>query len=111
MQGFLDEFAARNVRMLAISVDPPAVSREHAEKQGYTFPILSDEKLEVIRRYDLLHEHGRRNSVDISRPAEFLIDSTGTVRWRNLTSDYKVRLTADQLRQGLDALGVTRRVE
>jgi peroxiredoxin len=50
LQGFLEEFAARNVRVIAVSVDPPAVSRKHAEKQGYTFPILSDEKMEVILR-------------------------------------------------------------
>lgn len=107
MQGFLDELKARRVRVVAISVDPPDVSREHAKKQGYTFPILSDQKLEVLRRYDLVHEKGFRGA-DISRPAEFLLDSNGTVIWRNLTDDFKVRLTADDLKKGLDALGVTR---
>lgn len=107
MQGFLDELKARRVRVVAISVDPPDVSREHAKKQGYTFPILSDQKLEVLRRYDLVHEKGFRGA-DISRPAEFLLDSSGTVIWRNLTSDYRVRLKAEDLRKGLDALGATR---
>ncbi len=107
MQGFLDELKARRVRVVAISVDPPDVSREHAKKQGYTFPILSDQKLEVLRRYDLVHESGFRGA-DISRPAEFLLNSDGTVIWRNLTDDYKVRLKADELKKGLDALGVAR---
>lgn len=108
MQGFLDELKARGVRVLAISVDPPDVSKNLAAKQGYTFPILSDEKLEVLRRYDLVHEGGKRGGVDISRPAEFLINADGVIIWRNLTDDYKVRLKADDLRKGLDALGVTR---
>jgi len=28
---------------------------------------------------------------DIARPAEFLVDRSGTVRWRNLTGDIRVR--------------------
>lgn len=108
MQGFLDELKSRSVRVLAVSVDAPDVSKNLAAKQGYTFPILSDEKLEVLRRYDLVHEGGKRGGADISRPAEFLINADGAVIWRNLTDDYKVRLKADDLRKGLDALGVTR---
>jgi len=108
LQGFLDELQARNVRLVAISVDPPAVSRGHAKKQGYTFPILSDEKLDVLRKYDLVHEGGFRGA-DISRPAEFLLNAEGVVIWRSLTDDYTVRLKADDLRKGLDALGVTRK--
>lgn len=107
MQGFLEELKARNVRLVAISVDPPDVSKKHAAKQGYTFPILSDEKLEVLRKYDLVHEGGFRGA-DISKPAEFFLDADGKIVWRNLTDDYKVRLTAEQLRKGLDALGVAR---
>jgi peroxiredoxin len=110
LQGFLEELKARYVRVVAISVDPPDVSRKHAARQGYTFPILSDEKLETLRKYDLLHEGGFRGA-DISKPAEFLLDANGVVVWRNLTDDYKVRLTADDLRKKLDALGVTRKEE
>lgn len=76
--------------MVAVSVDPPETSREHAEKVGWTFTVLSDSKAEVVRRYDLLHAGGGQGG-DISRPAEFLIDPTGTVRWRDLTESYWVR--------------------
>jgi len=61
LRGFennLEEFKKRGVRVVAISVDPPARNREHTAKQGYTYTFLSDEKAEVIRRYDLLHEKG-----------------------------------------------------
>jgi len=92
------------VRVAAVSVDEPAVTRALAAKQGYTFPILSDPDAKVIRRYDLLHEGGHRGS-DIARPAEFLIDETGTIRWMNLTEDYKVRVTAETILEELDRLG------
>lgn len=76
---------------MAISVDPPETSREHLAKVGWTFPVLSDPKSEVIRRYDLLHPDAVEQGTDISRPGEFLIDPTGTVRWRDLTESYWVR--------------------
>lgn len=80
----LPEFEARGIRPVAISVDPPETNREHLAKVGWTFPVLSDPNAEAIRRYDLVH-------ADISRPAEFLIDPSGTVRWRDLTESYWVR--------------------
>jgi peroxiredoxin len=106
LQKNLGQLEARGVRVLAISVDSPAINREHTAKQGYTFTFLSDEKAEVIRRYDLLHEKGFQDA-DISRPAEFLVDTTGTIRWVNLTGDYRVRLRPEELFEVLDCLGRT----
>lgn len=82
---------------MAISVDPPEVSRNLAEKSGYTFPILSDPDASVIRRYHLLHPRGGPDEHDIARPAEFLVDSTMTVRWANFTEDLRVRARADDM--------------
>lgn len=76
---------------MAISVDSPEVSRNLMQTEGYTFSFLSDQKAEVIRRYDLLHAGAGENGTDIARPAEFLVDKTGTVRWINLTENYFVR--------------------
>ena len=82
---------------MAISVDSPEQSNELCRKAGYTFPFLSDPNAEVIRRYDLLHVEGSPNHTDISRPAEFLLDSSGTVRWVNFTEDIRVRAKADEM--------------
>jgi len=82
---------------VAISVDSPKLSRDLARKAGYTFTILSDPQAEVIRRYHLLHTGGGPDGHDISRPAEFLLDSTATVRWTNFTEDIRVRARADEM--------------
>ena len=82
---------------VAISVDTPEESRDLATKAGYTFPLLSDRNADVIRSYDVLHKGAGENGRDIARPAEFLIDRTGVVRWRNLTEDYRVRATPEQM--------------
>lgn len=84
---------------MAISVDPPEVSREHFRKANITFPILSDPNTETIRAYDLVHKGAGEGGRDIARPAEFLIDRTGTVRWVNLTENFWVRATPEQIMQ------------
>lgn len=90
--------------MIAISVDTPAESEHLRRTQGYTFPILSDSKDEVIKRWDLVHAHGGPDGIDISRPAEFLIDSSGKIRWENLTEDFRVRARPQQVLSAFDAM-------
>ena len=82
---------------MAISIDAPEISRRLAGKAGYTFTILSDPHAEVIGRYDLLHKGGGPDGKDISRPAEFLVDSSGTVRWTNFTEDIRLRAKAEEM--------------
>ena len=93
------------IRPVAISIDTPEVSREHAQKQGYAFTFLSDQNADVIRRYDLAHKGAGINGEDIARPAEFLIDSTGTVRWINLTENYWIRARPEQVLEVANQLG------
>jgi peroxiredoxin len=93
----LTDFQAAGVLPVAISVDPPDVSRDLASKAGYTFPILSDPDTTVIRRYHLLHNGGGPGEHDIARPAEFLVDSSRIVHWTNFTEDVRVRARADEM--------------
>lgn len=89
---------------MAISVDAPEVSRDMREKAGYTFTFLSDPQAEVIRRYDIVHAGAGEQGRDIARPAEFLVDSSGTVRWVNLTENYWVRARPEQFIEAAKAL-------
>ena len=82
---------------MAISVDPPDVSRDWCKKIGYTYPFLSDADTAVIQRYGILHKGAGMGGHDIARPAEFLLDRDGIVRWRNLTEDLKVRARPEQM--------------
>ena len=74
-----------------------------AEKVGLTFPLLSDPEKKVIRPYDLLHIRGGPEGTDIARPAEFLINPAGRVKWVNLTADVRVRIHGDQVLHEADA--------
>ncbi len=101
-QANLDKLAARGLRIVAISVDPPETTRDLCQKQGYTYTFLSDPRAEVIRQYDLLHAGGGMGGADIARPAEFLLDSTGTVRWVNLSETFRVRANTEMVMKVLD---------
>ena len=85
------------MRPVAISVDAPQVSENLRRKGDYTFTFLSDPNTEAIRRYDLLHKGAGENGHDVARPAEFLIDRSGTVRWANLTEDLRIRARSEQM--------------
>ncbi len=59
--------------------------------------FLSDQKTQAIQSYDLVHKGAGIDGGDIARPAEFLIDSSGKVRWVNLTENYWVRARPEQV--------------
>lgn len=61
-------------------------SRELAAKLKVPYAILSDVDHRVIDAYDLYNAEGK-----ISRPATFVLDTTGMVRWSFFEEDYKVR--------------------
>lgn len=86
---------------MAVSVDPPETTREHLAKTGWTFPVLSDPEAKVVRRYDLQHPVGGQV---IARPAELLIDPSGTVRWVDLTENYWVRTRPETVLEVFDRL-------
>jgi peroxiredoxin len=92
------------IRPVAISVDTPEESRNLCQKAGYTFTFLSDEKNDAIRAYDLVHKGAGENGRDIARPAEFLVDPSGTVRWVNLTENFWVRARPEQIVQAANTL-------
>jgi peroxiredoxin len=102
MEQQLNEFQSRHIALAAISVDSPDVSRKLIQSRGVHYPFLSDPNAEVIRRYGVLHPKAGEDGHDIARPAEFLVDSKGTIVWENLTDDVRVRMRPEAV---LEAAG------
>ena len=98
MQKSLPALLEAGIRPVAVSIDPPAESRRLSQEAGYTFTFLSDPTLSVSRRYDVVM------SSDGARPAEFLLDTSGIVRWRNLTTNYYVRARPEQILKAAQTL-------
>src|SRR5215813_15526633 len=94
----MNKFIDAGIRVVGISVDTPEKTREYMlQKAGYSFTFLSDPKLETIGRYDLVHVKELASGKDIARPAEFLLDSSGTVRWRMVTENFFVIARPEQV--------------
>ena len=91
--------------MLAVSVDTNEESTRLAEGLGLEFPILSDVQEEAIHTWGLVHENGKPGGGAISRPAIFLVEPDGTISWRRLTDDYRVRLRPEDVLEVLQAAG------
>jgi len=53
----------------------------------------------------VLHHGAGPKDADIARPAEFLIDSNGVVRWVNLTENIAVRARPEQVLEAFNQIG------
>jgi peroxiredoxin len=98
----ISDFNARGIRVVGISVDTPEINKRQVQKLHFSFPLLSDAKAETIRQYDLLHPGGGPQKADIARPGEFLVDSSGTVRWVNLTESIGIRARPAEVLKAFD---------
>jgi peroxiredoxin len=105
LQRYLPEFENRNCKIIGVSVDPPDLTRERVIQPlrlGYT--ILSDARREVIEKYKIVHRGAGMAGTDVARPAEFLIDPQGVVRWTEFTENWRIRARPEQILEVLDAI-------
>jgi len=61
-------------------VDPPAKSREMANKLSLPFPILSDPDHKVISDFGVLDG-------GLARPSTFVVDRGGVIQWSYVGED------------------------
>lgn len=90
--------------MLAVSVDPVDRNVELSGELGLEFALLSDPRAEVIDAYGVLHAEGGMGGTDIARPALFIVDRDGTIAWKNLTGNWRVRVRPDEVLRQLERL-------
>lgn len=100
-----------NVKLYAISVDPPDVSKTFAEKIAsdgkglLNFPLLSDPDHKVIDAYGLRDPaYEGQQFYGIPHPAVYVIDKAGSVAWAKIESNYKERPANQEIRAALAAL-------
>jgi len=90
LQSRFDEIQAQDAEILGISRDSVESSRKLAADAGLEVRLLSDPDLHVIDAYGVRHP-GTGLGDDIARPATFIVDREGVVRWRDLTENFRIR--------------------
>ena len=103
MQSRIEEIHAADARVLAICVDTVEENARVVATQKLEFPILSDPDKKAIGAYGLLHNDAvtAAGSDDIARPAVFILDRNGVVRWRHLTDNWRVRVRPETVLEQL----------
>jgi len=102
VQGRLGELVTDDVALFTISTDSMYALRSFADKQGFTFPLLSDfwPHGAVARAYGVLDE-----VLGIALRGSFLVDRDGVVRWSVVNPIPDARNVEDYLTAAA-ALGV-----
>lgn len=73
-----------DAQVLAISVDSPFALKMFAEKNNYSFPLLSDFNKEVSAKYNVLYETfapGKFDFKGVSKRSAFVIDKNGIIKY------------------------------
>lgn len=99
----LSEFADLQATVLAASVDSRFALAAFAEKNQISFPLLSDFNKEVSAAYGAQYETflGLKQ---VAKRSVFVIDREGTVRFRWVSDDAKVKPNLDEVRAALKGL-------
>ncbi len=79
------------MRVVAVSVDPPADLERMRSAAGAGFEFLSDPEGRLLELFGVRHASGRYDGADIAQSASFLLDAEGRVVWRKVAANYRVR--------------------
>ena len=100
MRDHHEQFAARGVTVLPISVDHTYSLKEYKAKHGMHVDLLSDFKREVSRLYGVLLEDRY-----YSNRAYFLLDREGVIRWEHVEENPGQRREDAEILAAIDRLG------
>ena len=91
----LTDFGAQGAHVLAVSPDPVSRLGKFRDKEGLTFPLLSDESHAVSEAYGVWVEKSMygKTYMGVER-STFVVDATGTI----IHADYKVKSAGDAAR-------------
>lgn len=99
----IGELNKMSAKILGISVDTFFSLKAWADAQKLNFPLLSDFNKEVISQYGVVNPDmiGLKG---IAKRAVFVIDKTGTIRYREVLEDARNEPDYGKVRQALASL-------
>jgi len=88
-------FKARNVEVLAISMDRESDAKQMADLAKAQYPVLPDPTGAIVRRYGVFNLLGD----SVAAPATYIVAKSGAVTWDHIPRDIADRPTSVQLLQ------------
>ncbi len=100
------EFEKRGARAVVILPEKIERMQKFLEEHNYPFPVLSDGGREVVKEYGV-YVRVNLESVHIARPADFVLDPEGTIKYIFIASiqteyakDEDILATLDDMKAG-----------
>lgn len=93
MQKGYEDIQAQGAELIAISADPLHLLGSTQQSLKLTYLLLSDERTETITAYNVIDV----TNTSIARPATYILDTDGRVRWKFLDPKFDTRVSSDQI--------------
>jgi peroxiredoxin len=91
------------VQVVTVVAQRSDAVRRYVEETGLPFNILVDESRETLKAYGVWHRIGL-DAWNIARPALFLIDPSGSIRYSFIADSQDEFPSHDEILQALDQL-------
>ena|ERR1051325_8669455 len=99
------EFAKRNAAVVFVAaqkINGLFKGKEHVENMKYPFSVLFDESRTATHAYGVHHAFGH-DAYNIARPATFVIDRGGKIRYIAVSPNQNERPSIDEILRALDS--------
>lgn len=103
------EYVARGVQVVTVVAQSSDVVKRYVEDKGLPFNILIDESRDVLKAYGVWHRLGL-DAWNIARPALFVIDRAGAIRYSFVSSTQDEFPTHEDIMKEIDKLEANPRV-
>jgi glutaredoxin-dependent peroxiredoxin len=91
------------VQVVVVVAQSSTVVRRYIEDSGLPFNILIDESRDVLKMYGVWHRLGL-DAWNIARPALFLIDPNGTIRYSFIADNQEEFPSHEEIMDAVDKL-------
>jgi peroxiredoxin len=98
----LDQLRDLGANVVGISVDGPYANKFFVQNRHLNFPVLSDYKRDVIRKYGIVMKKlGSLEGYDAAKRSIFIIDEKGTVMYRWVSDNPQIEPDYSEIKDTL----------
>ena len=95
------EFANKNARIIAVSMDTPEDASK-TQEQFRDLVILSDPNSSLIESIKAVHPHAGPGGIDATAPTTIILDKDGKIRWIDREDRFIARPSPQEVLSALE---------